>query len=45
MQNTFSAKTVEYSLTDKGMDFKTALKEMEKWAMRWDSQERQDSRA
>jgi DNA-binding HxlR family transcriptional regulator len=30
--------TVEYSLTDKGMDFKTALKEMEKWAMRWDSQ-------
>ncbi|MET3292935.1 transcriptional regulator [Brevibacillus fluminis] len=27
--------TVEYSLTDKGMDFQTALREMEKWAARW----------
>ncbi|MDI4648922.1 winged helix-turn-helix transcriptional regulator [Cohnella hashimotonis] len=27
--------TVEYSLTDKGMDFQATLAEMEKWAMRW----------
>ncbi|MFD0681244.1 MULTISPECIES: winged helix-turn-helix transcriptional regulator [unclassified Paenibacillus] len=28
--------SVEYSLTEKGMDFKTALKEMDKWAAKWD---------
>lgn len=27
--------TVEYSLTDKGRDFLTALHEMESWAARW----------
>lgn len=27
--------TVEYSLTDKGMDFQATLEEMEKWALRW----------
>ncbi|MCZ8516996.1 helix-turn-helix domain-containing protein [Paenibacillus filicis] len=27
--------TVEYSLTEKGMDFQMALKEMERWAMKW----------
>lgn len=27
--------TVEYSLTDKGRDFQAALREMEKWAIRW----------
>lgn len=27
--------SVEYSLTDKGRDFLTALKEMEKWAVKW----------
>ena len=31
--------TVEYSLTEKGMDFKTALQEMERWAARWNGQE------
>ncbi len=28
---------VEYSLTEKGIDFQTALKEMDKWAKRWES--------
>lgn len=28
---------VEYSLTEKGIDFQTALKEMDKWAKRWDT--------
>lgn len=27
--------TVEYSLTEKGMDFLDSLKEMEKWAEKW----------
>nr|WP_253944840.1 helix-turn-helix domain-containing protein [Paenibacillus sp. NEAU-GSW1] len=27
--------TVEYSLTEKGFDFRTSLKEMESWAARW----------
>lgn len=27
--------SVEYSLTEKGLDFKDALKEMTKWADRW----------
>lgn len=27
--------SVEYSLTEKGMDFQTALKEMDKWAVKW----------
>lgn len=27
--------TVEYALTEKGMDFQAALMEMEKWAARW----------
>ncbi|MBD2868282.1 helix-turn-helix transcriptional regulator [Paenibacillus sp. IB182493] len=27
--------TVEYSLTEKGSDFQTALKEMEKWVQKW----------
>ncbi|KIL42154.1 HxlR family transcriptional regulator [Gordoniibacillus kamchatkensis] len=27
--------TVEYSLTDKGSDFQAALREMEKWALKW----------
>ncbi|WP_227793336.1 winged helix-turn-helix transcriptional regulator [Paenibacillus guangzhouensis] len=27
--------SVEYSLTEKGMDFQTSLKEMEKWAIKW----------
>lgn len=27
--------TVEYSLTEKGMDFQLALKEMDKWAVKW----------
>lgn len=31
--------TVEYSLTEKGIDFKTALKEMDKWATRWKTQQ------
>ncbi|MEC0368422.1 winged helix-turn-helix transcriptional regulator [Paenibacillus chibensis] len=31
--------TVEYSLTEKGMDFKTALLEMERWAARWNLEE------
>jgi DNA-binding HxlR family transcriptional regulator len=31
--------TVEYSLTDKGMDFKSSLEEMENWAARWDKEE------
>jgi DNA-binding HxlR family transcriptional regulator len=29
--------TVEYSLTEKGRDFQTALKEMEKWAIKWNA--------
>jgi DNA-binding HxlR family transcriptional regulator len=29
--------SVEYSLTEKGRDFQNALKEMEKWALRWDA--------
>ncbi|UUZ86822.1 helix-turn-helix transcriptional regulator [Paenibacillus sp. P26] len=29
--------TVEYSLTEKGLDFQAALKEMEKWAEKWAS--------
>jgi len=31
--------TVEYSLTEKGMDFQTALKEMDKWAKKWSTQQ------
>ncbi len=31
--------TVEYSLTEKGMDFQAALKEMDKWAMKWRKQQ------
>jgi len=27
--------TVEYSLTDKGLDFQKSLTEMERWALRW----------
>ena len=27
--------SVEYTLTDKGYDFQTSLKEMEKWAIKW----------
>lgn len=27
--------TVEYSLTEKGMDFQDALKEMDKWVVKW----------
>jgi DNA-binding HxlR family transcriptional regulator len=27
--------TVEYSLTEKGSDFQIALKEMDKWAAKW----------
>lgn len=27
--------TVEYSLTEKGKDFQSALKEMEKWVQKW----------
>ncbi|MFC5452438.1 winged helix-turn-helix transcriptional regulator [Paenibacillus aestuarii] len=27
--------SVEYSLTEKGHDFKTSLQEMEKWAAKW----------
>lgn len=27
--------TVEYSLTEKGFDFQSSLKEMEKWAIKW----------
>jgi len=27
--------TVEYSLTDKGMDFQSVLTEMNKWAVKW----------
>ncbi|XEC96325.1 winged helix-turn-helix transcriptional regulator [Paenibacillus tarimensis] len=27
--------TVEYSLTDKGMDFQAALMELDKWAKKW----------
>lgn len=27
--------SVEYSLTEKGMDFQMALKEMDKWAAKW----------
>ncbi|QGQ99006.1 transcriptional regulator [Paenibacillus psychroresistens] len=27
--------TVEYSLTEKGSDFQIALKEMDKWAVKW----------
>ncbi|WP_134686057.1 winged helix-turn-helix transcriptional regulator [Brevibacillus migulae] len=30
--------TVEYSLTEKGVDFLSALKEMERWAERWGKQ-------
>ncbi|WP_051250363.1 winged helix-turn-helix transcriptional regulator [Paenibacillus harenae] len=30
--------TVEYSLTEKGSDFQTALKEMEKWVHKWGNQ-------
>ncbi|WP_407673969.1 winged helix-turn-helix transcriptional regulator [Paenibacillus phoenicis] len=29
--------TVEYSLTPKGLDFQSALKEMENWAARWNN--------
>lgn len=29
--------TVQYSLTEKGMDFQAALKEMEKWVLKWGS--------
>ncbi|MCQ6557234.1 winged helix-turn-helix transcriptional regulator [Paenibacillus mendelii] len=31
--------TVEYSLTEKGSDFQTALKEMEKWVQKWGNSE------
>ncbi|MEW9699520.1 winged helix-turn-helix transcriptional regulator [Paenibacillus sp. SI8] len=29
--------TVEYALTEKGLDFQTSLKEMEKWAAKWNT--------
>ncbi|WJH37342.1 helix-turn-helix domain-containing protein [Paenibacillus aurantius] len=29
--------TVEYSLTEKGRDFQAALKELDKWALKWGS--------
>lgn len=28
--------TVEYSLTEKGKDFRLSVKEMEKWAVKWE---------
>lgn len=31
--------SVEYSLTEKGLDFQLALQEMEKWAMKWGDME------
>ncbi|NEN83041.1 winged helix-turn-helix transcriptional regulator [Paenibacillus elgii] len=31
--------TVQYSLTEKGLDFQAALKEMEKWAAKWGKSE------
>ncbi|REE78702.1 HxlR family transcriptional regulator [Paenibacillus taihuensis] len=31
--------TVEYSLTEKGMDFQLSLQEMEKWAVKWGAKE------
>ncbi|MFE4573370.1 winged helix-turn-helix transcriptional regulator [Paenibacillus chitinolyticus] len=36
--------SVEYSLTEKGMDFQAALKEMENWAIRWGNDARGDDR-
>lgn len=30
--------TVEYSLTEKGSDFQSALKEMDKWVKKWGNQ-------
>lgn len=30
--------TVEYSLTAKGTDFQTALREMDNWAARWETE-------
>ncbi|MGG6313939.1 winged helix-turn-helix transcriptional regulator [Paenibacillus macerans] len=36
--------SVVYSLTPKGLDFQTALKEMEKWAARWSGETEQDRR-
>lgn len=35
--------TVEYSLTPKGLDFQSSLKEMEKWAARWKEAEAKES--
>lgn len=31
--------SVEYSLTEKGMDFQAALREMDKWVMKWGKQD------
>lgn len=33
--------TVEYSLTDKGVDFQSVLRAMDSWAMRWDHRSQQ----
>lgn len=30
--------TVEYSLTEKGKDFRISVKEMEKWAVKWEKE-------
>ncbi|NBD25808.1 winged helix-turn-helix transcriptional regulator [Paenibacillus glycinis] len=37
--------TVEYALTEKGEDFQDALKEMEKWAVKWGDGTNNDPRA
>ncbi|GAA3411540.1 winged helix-turn-helix transcriptional regulator [Paenibacillus hodogayensis] len=36
--------TVEYSLTEKGSDFQTALKEMDKWVQKWGNSRQIDER-
>jgi DNA-binding HxlR family transcriptional regulator len=35
--------SVEYSLTEKGMDFQTALKEMDKWVVKWGNANKAES--
>lgn len=37
--------TVEYSLTEKGSDFQTTLKEMEKWVQKWGASSEQRKKA
>ncbi|PYI55718.1 winged helix-turn-helix transcriptional regulator [Paenibacillus flagellatus] len=37
--------TVEYSLTEKGSDFQTALKEMEKWVLKWGGRQAEADKA